>query len=124
MAERGYEYVVRALKKLKANGVRIALDDFGTGHSSLTHLRDYPVDIIKVDCSFVQRLSDDKSIYAIVEGLAKLGPLLSMDIVAEGIETEMQLQLLRDMGCHIGQGYLFSPPVCAQQAEMQLLKLH
>ena len=124
LAERGYEYVVRALKKLKANGVRIALDDFGTGHSSLTHLRDYPVDIIKVDCSFVQRLSDDKSIYAIVEGLAKLGPLLSMDIVAEGIETEMQLQLLRDMGCHIGQGYLFSPPVCAQQAEMQLLKLH
>ena len=124
LAERGYEYVVRALKKLKANGVRIALDDFGTGHSSLTHLRDYPVDIIKVDCSFVQRLSDDKSIYAIVEGLAKLGPILSMDIVAEGIETETQLQLLRDMGCHIGQGYLFSPPVCAQQAEMQLLKLH
>ncbi|MBO7705901.1 MAG: EAL domain-containing protein, partial [Acinetobacter sp.] len=62
--------------------------------------------------------------YAIVEGLAKLGPILSMDIVAEGIETETQLQLLRDMGCRIGQGYLFSPPVCAQQAEMQLLKLH
>ena len=124
LAERGYEYVIRALKKLKANGVRIALDDFGTGHSSLTHLRDYPVDIIKVDCSFVQRLSDDKSIYAIVEGLAKLGPILSMDIIAEGIETETQLQLLREMGCHIGQGYLFSPPICAEQAEQQLLKLH
>ena len=124
LAERGYEYVIRALKKLKANGVRIALDDFGTGHSSLTHLRDYPVDIIKVDCSFVQRLSEDKSIYAIVEGLAKLGPLLSMDIIAEGIETATQLQLLREMGCHIGQGYLFSPPVSAQQAEIQLLKRH
>ncbi len=99
--------------------MRIALDDFGTGHSSLTHLRDYPVDIIKVDCSFVQRLSEDKSIYAIVEGLAKLDPLLSMDIIAERIETATQLQLLREMGCHIGQGYLFSPPVSAQQAEIQ-----
>lgn len=124
LAERGNEYVIRALKKLKASGVRIALDDFGTGHSSLTHLRDYPVDIIKVDCSFVQRLSDDKSIYAIVEGLAKLGPILSMDIVAEGIETAVQLKLLREMGCHIGQGYLFSPPICAQQAEVQLRNLH
>ena len=67
----------RALKKLKQEGVRIALDDFGTGHSSMTHIRDYPVDSLKIDYNFVSRMHEEKSIKAIVEGIAKLGPILS-----------------------------------------------
>ena len=118
LADRGYEYVVRALKKLKAAGVRIALDDFGTGHSSLAHLRDYPVDCLKIDCDFVNRMNEEKSINAIVEGIAKLGPILSLDIIAEGIETVQQLESLRDVGCNMGQGFLFSKAICAHDAEM------
>ncbi len=118
LADRGYEYVVRALKKLKTAGVRIALDDFGTGHSSLAHLRDYPVDCLKIDCDFVNRMNEEKSINAIVEGIAKLGPILSLDIIAEGIETVQQLESLRDVGCNMGQGFLFSKAICAHDAEM------
>ena len=107
-ADRGVEYVVRALKKLREAGIKIALDDFGTGHSSLSHLRDLPVDIIKIDYSFVERMTTESSIRAIVDGLIKLAPLLSMKIIAEGIENQEQLNLLKKMGCHEGQGYFFN----------------
>ena len=116
LAERGYEYVIRALKKMKNADVRIALDDFGTGHSSFTHLRDYPVDCLKIDCGFVNRMNEEKSINAIVEGIAKLGPILSLDIIAEGIETDLQLQSLQAVGCNMGQGFLFSRAICADDA--------
>ena len=123
LAERGYEYVVRALKKMKEVGVRIALDDFGTGHSSLAHLRDYPVDCLKIDCGFVNRMNEEKSINAIVEGIAKLGPILSLDIIAEGIETDLQLQSLQAVGCNMGQGFLFSKAICADDA-ISMMKNH
>ena len=116
LAERGYEYVIRALKKMKNAGVRIALDDFGTGHSSFTHLSDYPVDCLKIDCGFVNRMNEEKPINAIVEGIAKLGPILSLDIIAEGIETDLQLQRLQAVGCNMGQGFLFSRAICADEA--------
>lgn len=116
LAERGSEYVIRALKKLKDVGVRIALDDFGTGHSSLTRLRDYPVDCLKIDYGFVNRMNEEKSINAIVEGIAKLGPILSLDIIAEGIETDQQLESLRAVGCNLGQGFLFSKAISAEHA--------
>ena len=120
LADRGYEYVVRALQKLKKAGVRISLDDFGTGHSSMTHLRDYPVDCLKIDYNFVNRMDEEKSIKAIVEGIAKLGPILSLDIIAEGIETVQQLETLKRAGCKDGQGFLFSQAICAQQAQEML----
>lgn len=104
----GMGYVVRALNKLRRAGVKIALDDFGTGHSSLSHLRDLPVDAIKIDYSFIELMEEDPSIRAIVEGIIKLGPLLSIKIIAEGIENKQQLKLLKDMGCHEGQGFLFN----------------
>lgn len=69
LGDRGSEYVIRALNKLKQHGVRIALDDFGTGFSSLTHIRDYPIDSLKVDCSFIQKMQHDPSIYAIVQAI-------------------------------------------------------
>lgn len=117
LADRGYEYVVRALKKLKNAGVRISLDDFGTGHSSMTHLRDYPVDCLKIDYNFVNRMHEEKSIKAIVEGIAKLGPILSLDIIAEGIETVEQLESLKEAGCKFGQGFLFSQALSADCAK-------
>ena len=120
LADRGYEYVIRALKKLKQEGVRIALDDFGTGHSSMTHIRDYPVDSLKIDYNFVNRMHEEKSIKAIVEGIAKLGPILSLDIIAEGIETIQQLENLRAVGCKFGQGFLFSQAICAEQVQEML----
>ena len=121
LAERGAEYVIRALTQLKDAGVRIALDDFGTGHSSMTHLRDYPVDCLKIDYNFVNRINEEKSINAIVEGIAKLGPILSLDVIAEGIETREQLESLKNFGCKYGQGFLFSKAICADQA-VQIIK--
>ena len=111
LAERGYVYVARALNKLKQIGVRIALDDFGTGHSSLTHLHDYPVDSLKIDCGFVHRMNSELPIHAIVQGISQLGPILSLDIIAEGIETQAQLESLKEVGCTLGQGFLFSKAI-------------
>lgn len=120
--DRGSDCVVRALTLLKQNGVRIALDDFGTGHSSLTRLRDYPVDCLKIDCDFIRRMNHDPAISAIVEAIVALGPKLSLDIVAEGIENIEQLELLKLSGCTIGQGFLFSQAVSHQQATLMLGK--
>ncbi|WP_423250486.1 sensor domain-containing protein [Acinetobacter haemolyticus] len=114
--DRGSDYVIRALNLLKQQGVKIALDDFGTGHSSLTRLRDYPVDCLKIDCEFIRQMNGDEAILAIVQAIIALGPKLALDIVAEGIENSDQLELLKQFGCSIGQGYLFSRAVNAQQA--------
>lgn len=118
--DRGSDYVVRALNLLKQHGVRIALDDFGTGHSSLTRLRDYPVDCLKIDCDFIRRMNQDEAILAIVQAIVALGPKLSLDIVAEGIENTEQLELLKSSGCTMGQGYLFSQAVNMQRAKQML----
>ncbi|ENX13204.1 hypothetical protein F895_02505 [Acinetobacter sp. CIP 64.2] len=118
--DRGSDYVIRALNLLKQQGVKIALDDFGTGHSSLTRLRDYPVDCLKIDCDFIRQMNEDDAILAIVQAIIALGPKLSLDIVAEGIENIKQLELLKSSGCSIGQGYLFSPAVNIQQATAML----
>ena len=117
LGERGSEYVARALVKLKKAGVRIALDDFGTGHSSLTDLRDYPADCLKIDKSFVQRMTQERAILAIVKAMCQLGADLSLDIVAEGIETQEQRAVLMTAGCRIGQGFLFGRAVPADEAE-------
>ncbi|MEG1282346.1 MAG: EAL domain-containing protein [Comamonas sp.] len=121
LGDRGSEYVARALQQLKKAGVRIALDDFGTGHSSFTDLRDYPVDCLKIDKSFVQRMTQERPILAIVKAMCQLGADLSLDIVAEGIETQEQRAVLMVAGCRIGQGYLFGRAMSSEQAE-QLLK--
>ena len=110
-SDHGVNYVIRALNKLRDNGIKVSLDDFGTGHSSLSHLRDFPVDTIKIDYSFVNRMMKESSISAIVDGLIKLAPLLSMKIIAEGIENNEQFEILKEMGCHEGQGFFFSKAV-------------
>ncbi len=120
LGDRGSEYVARALRLLKQAGVRIALDDFGTGHSSFTDLRDYPVDCLKIDKSFVQRMTHERPILAIVKAMCQLGADLSLDIVAEGIETPEQRAMLMTAGCRIGQGYLFGRAMCAAEAEKRM----
>ncbi|OEY97438.1 hypothetical protein BJI46_10065 [Acinetobacter qingfengensis] len=115
LSDRGAAYVLRALNVLKAYGVRIALDDFGIGHSSLIRLRDYPVDCLKLDASFIQSIGDDGKNFSIIRAITELGPSLSLKIIAEGVETEQQRQLLVQIGCQYGQGFLFSPAIHADQ---------
>jgi diguanylate cyclase (GGDEF)-like protein/PAS domain S-box-containing protein len=103
------------LKKLHELGVRIAIDDFGTGFSSLGQLRHFPIDMIKVDGSFVQGTVDDPKDAAITAHLVNLAHALGLVAVAEGIESEEQLDSLQDFGCDLGQGYLFARPMPADQ---------
>jgi diguanylate cyclase (GGDEF)-like protein len=102
--------VKRVLDELKARGMSIALDDFGTGFSSLTHLKMFPIDKVKIDRSFVKDIHRDHNARAIVAAVIAMARNLSIDVIAEGIEEEIQLALLLHMGCSSGQGYLFSEP--------------
>jgi len=112
---RGAENVHRALALLSREGVRIALDDFGTGYASLRHLKQFPVDTIKIDCSFVRDMEDDAGDEAIVRAVINLGGALGIKVVAEGIESRSQAQRLVDLDCRYGQGFLFSKAVPASR---------
>lgn len=101
--------VAGALDELSAANVRIALDDFGTGYSSLSLLTRLPVRYLKIDRSFVAQLGASRKAEAIVEAIIRLGREIGLETIAEGIETEWQLEYLRELGCDIGQGYYFSP---------------
>lgn len=118
--ERGSDFVARALKMLARQGVRIALDDFGTGYSSLSHLRDFPVHVVKIDRSFVDRITTDPEIHAIVCAVIDLAKSLQIEVVAEGIETREQRDLLVKDGCQLGQGYLFGRAVHADEVSFLL----
>jgi diguanylate cyclase (GGDEF)-like protein/PAS domain S-box-containing protein len=100
----------RTFQELRELGVKLAIDDFGTGYSSFTHLRAFTVDLLKIDLTFVRDLERSEHDRAIVEGILRLADSLGLDVVAEGIETAGQRDLLRSMGCRFGQGYLFSRP--------------
>lgn len=110
---RGAENVENTLNALAKEGIKIALDDFGTGYASLSHLNKFPVHIIKIDRSFVSKLTTSEHEAAIVRAVIKLGRSLGIEIVAEGIETERQAQFLRKLRCRSGQGYLFGKAVPA-----------
>jgi EAL domain-containing protein (putative c-di-GMP-specific phosphodiesterase class I) len=112
--------VLNACRILKQGGVRIAFDDFGTGFASLTHLRDFPVDIIKIDKSFISHLGQGQNTTVIVNAIVGLAHNLSMSIVAEGVETQGQVDFLKAIGCDVAQGYLFGRPVPAAAAANKL----
>jgi diguanylate cyclase (GGDEF)-like protein/PAS domain S-box-containing protein len=120
--DRGSDYVGRALKRLDAAGVRIALDDFGTGYSSLSHLRDFPVDVVKIDRSFVARMREEPEIGAIVSAVIQLAASLSVQVVAEGVETEAQREALLAKGCSVAQGFLFGRAAEADEVRHLLLR--
>lgn len=104
---RGAECVDQALKQLSAAGVKIALDDFGTGYASLSHLKQFPVNVIKIDQSFVRVLETEADAAAIIRAVIQLGQSLGIEVVAEGIETYAQHAFLLTQGCDDGQGFLY-----------------
>ncbi len=108
---------VETLQSLKALGIGLAIDDFGTGYSSLAYLKLFPVDTLKVDRSFVDGLGEDAQDTAIVHSVVALAKALGLSVTGEGIETDKQRQLLRDLGCERGQGYLFARPCPAADLE-------
>ncbi len=120
---KGDRIVQDAIEALRAKGLRVALDDFGTGYASLTHLLTVPVDILKIDRSFISRISGDNASMAIVEGLVQIAGKLDIRVIAEGIETEAQADQVQAAGCTLGQGYLFSQAV-DRHATTQLLLKH
>lgn len=109
------EVTVRQLQALRDKGVLVALDDFGTGYSSLTYLKHFPIDILKIDRSFVMDITKDAQSSAIVETIINLAHNLNMRVVAEGVETQKQLEFLQAHGCDEIQGYLFSKPLPAKE---------
>lgn len=109
--------VTTVLMQLRAMGLRVSLDDFGTGYSSLAYLRQFPVDALKIDRSFVQRLATDKDTTTIVSGIVSMAKELGLYIVAEGVEDETQLATLRSLQCELAQGYLFAKPLGPLDAE-------
>jgi diguanylate cyclase (GGDEF)-like protein/PAS domain S-box-containing protein len=115
------ESAVERLRALKELGVRLAIDDFGTGYSSLSYLRKMPVDILKIDRSFVSDLHDSNASAAIVHSLIELGTTLELELIAEGVELEAQLEALRAQHCTLAQGFLFARPMRAEDLGPMLL---
>jgi EAL domain-containing protein (putative c-di-GMP-specific phosphodiesterase class I) len=107
--------VEQALQVLSAAGVTIALDDFGTGYASLTHLKRFPVHVIKIDRSFVRDIERDAGDAAIVKALLGLGQSLHIEVVAEGVETAAQLEFLKRNGCKLVQGHYFAQALPASE---------
>ena len=100
----------RVLSDLKALGIRLSIDDFGVGYSSLSRLRRFPVDTLKIDRVFVSAMEDDRESREIVRAIITLAQTLGLKVVAEGTETQSQIDQLRDLGCDMAQGYFFSRP--------------
>ncbi|HXY08056.1 MAG TPA: EAL domain-containing protein [Terriglobales bacterium] len=110
----------RVLFQLKELGIQIGIDDFGTGHSSLSRLRRFPVDVIKIDRSFVHNMDDDHINRDIVHLILTLAQNLNLKVIAEGIESPAHVQQLKQLNCKLGQGYFFSPPLDADKVEQLL----
>jgi diguanylate cyclase (GGDEF)-like protein/PAS domain S-box-containing protein len=107
--------VVERLRQFKSMGLQVALDDFGTGHSVLAHLKNFNIDYLKIDRSFVMDLAGDSGDLALCEGIIVMAHKLGLQVVAEGVETEAQLALLKAAGCDYAQGYIYAHPMPAAQ---------
>ncbi len=116
----GNEGLNRTLMELQGMGIKIAMDDFGTGYASLSYLRRYPFDILKIDRSFVNDLTEDAGDRQLVSSALEMAHALGLKVVAEGVELEAQLEFLRQRGCEFGQGYLFGKPMPIDELEPML----
>jgi EAL domain-containing protein (putative c-di-GMP-specific phosphodiesterase class I) len=112
------------LDELRRLGVRLAIDDFGTGYSSLSYLQQLPIDILKIDRSFISTVREQQPLPDIVHGILDLAHALGLATIAEGIETTVQLDQLRSAGCHAGQGFLFSRSLAPDAATEVLREVH
>jgi diguanylate cyclase (GGDEF)-like protein len=124
VAMQNAEQTIIILNKLKELGVQLSIDDFGTGYSSLSYLHRLPFDTLKIDRSFVNNVGEKGENSEILQTIISLAKNLKMRAIAEGIETETQLQILRDLNCDFAQGYLFSKPLPKEEMEKQLYQKH
>ncbi len=113
--------VIEAVREL---GVRIAIDDFGTGYSSLSYLQELPIDIVKIDRSFVNRMATDHVAYSVVSAVVALAQALELEVVVEGIETTEQATIAAELGCDVMQGFLYNEPLTIDQLSVALTKPH
>lgn len=118
------ETSIDVLKKFQQRGIHISIDDFGTGYSSLSYLKKFPIDVLKIDQSFVRDITDDTDSEKIVSLILSMAHTLNLKVIAEGVETEKQLEYLRRHECDMCQGYYFSKPVPAADFEMLLRNSH
>ncbi len=113
----GHEEAIAALRKIHAMGIRIAIDDFGTGYSGLSYLKQFPIDTVKIDQSFIRDLTVDVEDEAIVRAIIAMSNSLGLSVVAEGVESVEQLSMLRELGCDLAQGYYYSQPLSIDAAD-------
>nr|WP_229035794.1 EAL domain-containing protein [Heyndrickxia coagulans] len=118
MEDKGH--ILKVLSSLKEMGLTISVDDFGTGYSSLNYLKKFPVDILKIDQSFVRELENSQKDAAITKTIIHLAHQLGLEVVAEGVEEQGQVEFLQSARCQKAQGYFFSRPVPAEEVEKQL----
>ena len=111
------QHVGAQLLELCAAGIPVSLDDFGTGYSSLAYLQKFDIDIIKIDQSFVRHLAPQSTNHSLCKAIIVMAHELGMQVVAEGVETDIQRQLLADAGCDFAQGFLFSRPLSVTEFE-------
>jgi len=116
------QFSTQVLQQLHGLGVLLAVDEFGTGYSSLTQLAQFPLDVLKIDQSFVQKLDAQNDNRVIVSALIAMGSSLKLRLVAEGVENPAQLAFLKGQRCEEGQGFLFSPPLAAERMSALLLR--
>jgi diguanylate cyclase (GGDEF)-like protein/PAS domain S-box-containing protein len=114
------ERVARTLERIKELGVVLALDDFGTGYASLSYLRQFPIDVVKIDRSFMPRAVSENGDLILLKGIIDLGHALELNLVAEGIETPEQHTIVRQLGCHQAQGFYFGRPTHPAQRDLDL----
>jgi len=115
---------IAQLHQLKALGVSISIDDFGTGYSSLSYLKRFPVDILKVDRSFVEDIPDDPNDMEITAAIIAMAQKLKLNVVAEGVETIEQVEFLQNNNCYIVQGYYYSAPIAESELSSLFEKLN
>ena len=103
--------IAQILSEVRKNGIKVALDDFGTGYSSLNYLHQFPIDVIKIDRSFIAKMQNGNELYKILEMVSQLASTLGMEIVAEGVEDINHQNMLRDMDFNFAQGFYYSRPL-------------
>jgi len=113
---------IKMLHAIKALGLKLDMDDFGTGYSSLACLHEFPLDVLKIDRSFVMNIDRGRDFTALVHAMVQLARNLNISVVAEGIETAEQALMLQSLECELGQGYLFSRPLPADQVPLFKVK--